>query len=75
MKVGDRITMLRYDGWASRGWTGTVNTIRAGAQSISVKWDNGKHLAHKAKDIRILDSENNPNEAFRMHKFDKEKKK
>ena len=66
--------MIKPDGWASRGWTGTVNAIRT-RESISVKWDNGKHLAHQTKDVAILGTEDDPNIAFRMHKFNKEKKK
>ena len=75
MNPGDRVIMLRYDGWASRGWIGTIADIRMGGNSLSIKWDNGKHLAHKAKDVTILNSENDPNVAFRIHKFEDRRKK
>jgi len=75
VKVGDRVIMVRADGWGNKGWTGTVNSTRGGGNSVSVKWDIGKNLAHRAADLAILGTEDNPNIMFRMHKLDKEKMK
>ena len=71
MKNGDRIIMLTDDGWAQKGWTGTVRQLNPGRPSLSVSWDNGKRLSHQIKDVALISAEKDPNVAFRMHKYNK----
>lgn len=75
MKKGDRVTMLKFDGWAFPGWGGIVIAVSPGRSNIHVKWDNGKTYSHMKKYVRLMGREDGPNIAFLIHKLNKEKKK
>lgn len=65
--------MLKYDGWADRGWTGVVDEVRGGGV-VFVMWDNKNEgtLAHSSKNlIHEADMGNDPNIVFLMHKREK----
>lgn len=45
--------MLKADGWAKRGWVGTL--IDKDETSVVAKWDNGQTFCHSIRDVQILD--------------------
>jgi hypothetical protein len=61
----DRVVMLRYDGWANKGWTGIVKEVDG--KSIYVKWDKTyRCLWHVNRNLKRIDGD--PNTAFALYK-------
>lgn len=71
MKEGDRVVMIRSDGFGREGNIGTISDRHPmGSDSVvRVDWDNGNSYLHDIRDLRSLDKlENNPNLAFLIKK-------
>ena len=65
-----RVRMLKDDGWARKGWSGTLVEIRPSRKFVVIAWENGKTLSHAIEDVIFLDKTNDPNIAFKLHKCD-----
>jgi len=69
---GDRVVMLRSDGFGRKGWLGVVQEegpLRS-SNTIRIRWDNGRTYLHETRNIQRLDSNETiePNLAFLMRK-------
>lgn len=66
-KKGDKVMMLRSDGWAKKGWAGTIHK-QENVSLVYIDWDNGKKLCHNRRDIALASEIDDPNIAFLMRK-------
>ena len=70
LRVDDRVIMCISDGWAAKGWIGTIPPQRISPRfnGIRVKWDNGKTFRHNRRDLALTNKSNDPNIAFLISK-------
>lgn len=69
--VGEKVIMIRNDGWGKPGWIGVIADESRDGNNVRVKWANGKKFNHSRRDMATANSLDDPNIVFLLQKSKK----